>query len=43
MGRLFRDFSLMIEDSAIEALIVREFVLSLSEFAIRTVVYKVEV
>ena len=42
-GRLFRDFSLLIENSAIEALIVRELVLSLREFSIRTVVYEVEV
>ena len=42
-GRLFRGFSLLIGNSAIEALVVRELVLSLREFAIRTVVYEVEV
>ena len=43
MSTFFCGVGLLIGNSAIEALIVREFVMSLREFAIRTVVYEVEV
>ena len=41
--RLFLGFCLLFEDSAVETLIVRDFLLFLREFVIRTVVDKVKV